>query len=140
MAREKKFSSLSVAKEKTPGKLMETIVEDVIKAKTMTIEQWDALSENHSSPLFIRESQGPLYRVTRGGKDAADLLSQQSWNSREDLRQTIHREAFRTLSFQAIGDTLRNCQSRLPAVPDGHVIFCQVHWGRVSHPKGKPRC
>lgn len=35
------------------------------------------------------------------------------------MRQTIDREAFIKLSFQAIGDTLRDCQSRLPEVPDG---------------------
>jgi hypothetical protein len=35
MAREKKFASPSGVKETPDGKLMETIVEDVIKAKTM---------------------------------------------------------------------------------------------------------
>ncbi len=39
MAREKKFASAGAAKEAPAGKLMETIVEDVIKAKAMTFAQ-----------------------------------------------------------------------------------------------------
>lgn len=119
MARENKFGSSGGAKETPAGKLMETIVEDVIKAKAMPFAQWQALSANPLVPLAISVSQGGQYPVTQVGVDAAHMLSQQSWKSLEALRQTIDREAFMKLSFQAIGDTLRDCQSRLPEVPDG---------------------
>lgn len=119
MARENKFASSVRAKETPDGKLMETIVEDVITANAMPFAQWHALSANPLVPLAIPVSQGRQYRVTQAGVDAAHLLSQQSWKSREALRQTIDREAFMKLSFQAIGDTLRDGQSRLPEVPDG---------------------
>lgn len=119
MAREKKFASPSGAKETPAGMLMETIVEDVIKAKAMPFAQWHALSLNPLVPLAIPVSQGGQYPVTQVGVDAAHVLTQQSWKSREALRQTIDREAFMRLSFQAIGDTLRDCRSRLPEVPDG---------------------
>ncbi|MBM3008254.1 hypothetical protein [Citrobacter freundii] len=119
MARENKFVSSGGAKDTPPWKLMEMIVEDVITAKTMTFAQWHALSENPFAPLAIPVSQGRQYRVTQAGVDAAHLLSQQSWKSREALRQTIDRVTFTKLSFLAIGDTLLDCQSRLPTVPDG---------------------
>lgn len=119
MARENKFGSPGGAKETPTGKLMETIVEDVIKAKAMPFAQWQALSANPLVPLAISESQGGQYPATQVGVDAAHMLSQQSWKSLEALRQTIDREAFMKLSFQVIGDTLRDCQSRLPEVPDG---------------------
>lgn len=119
MAREKKFGSSGGAKEASAGKLMKTIVEDVIKAKAMPFAQWQALCATLLVPLAIPASQGGQYPVTQVGVDAARMLSQQSWKSIEALRQTIDREAFMKLSFQAIGDTLRDCQSSLPGVPDG---------------------
>lgn len=119
MARENKFSSSGGARSTPSAKLMETIFEDVISAKAMTFAEWHALSANPLVPLAIPVAQGGQYRVTQVGVDAATKLSQQSWKSREALRQTIDRDAFMRISFQAIGDTLHDCQGRLPEVPDG---------------------
>lgn len=75
MARENKFGSSGGAKETPAGKLMETIVEDVIKAKAMPFAQWQALSANPLVPLAISVSQGDQYPVTQVGVDAAHMLS-----------------------------------------------------------------
>jgi hypothetical protein len=119
MEREKKFASPSDAKEMPAGKLMETIVEDVIKATAMPHAEWYALSPNLLVPLAIPVSEEKQYRVTQLGVNAAHTLTQQSWKALDALRQTIDREAFMRLSFQAIGDTIRDCRSRLPEVPNG---------------------
>lgn len=119
MARENKFGSSGGAKETPAGKLMETIVEDVIAAKAMTDEEWLNLSANPLAPLAIPVSQGGQYRVTQAGVNAAHMLTKQRWKSCDNLRQTIDRETFKKLSFQAIGDTLRGWSSHLPEVPEG---------------------
>jgi hypothetical protein len=119
MARENRFASPSGAKETPAGKLMETIVEDVIKAAAMPHAEWYALSPNPLVPLAIPVSEEKQYRVTQLGVNAAHTLTQQSWRALDALRQTIDREAFMRLSFQAIGDTIRDCRSRLPEAPNG---------------------
>lgn len=119
MTREKKFTNTSGAKETPAGKLMETIVEDVIKATAMSHAEWYALSPNPLVPLAIPVSEGRQYRLTQLGVNAAYALTQQSWKALDALRQTIDREAFMRLSFQAIGDTICDCRSRLPEVPNG---------------------
>lgn len=118
MAREKKFASTSSVKETPAGKLMEAIVEDVIKAKAMPFAQWHALSLNPLVPLAIPVSQGGQYPVTQVGVEAAHTLTRQSWKSHEALRQTINWESFIMLSFQAIGDTVRDCRTRFPEILD----------------------
>jgi len=119
MERKNKFASSGGAKEPSAEKLVEMIVEDVIKAHEMTFAQWHALSANPLVPLAIPTSQGGQYAVTQVGVDAAHLLARQSWKSSEALRQTIDLKAFAKLSFRAIGDTLRDWQCSLPEVPDG---------------------
>lgn len=72
MARENKFASSGGAKETPAGKLMETIVEDVIKAKAMTFAQWHALSANPLVPLAIPAISAPNLAdcgsLRRGGR------------------------------------------------------------------------
>lgn len=116
MARGKKFRDQSSKKETPASKLMETIIEDVIKVKQMPLAEWRALSSNPLVPLAIPVSQGGQYPVTQLGVEAAHALTLQSWKLLEELRQSIHPDAFTRLSFQAIGDTLRDCPSRLPEV------------------------
>lgn len=118
MTRERKFTGQSNGTETPRSKLIETIIEEVIKAKAMPYAQWLALSPNPLVPLAIPVSQDGQYPVTQAGVDAAHALTQQSWQLCETLRQTIDREAFSRLSFRAIGDTLRDCQVHLPEVTD----------------------
>ncbi len=118
MARGNKLGNQSGATEIPASKLMETIVEDVIKTSAMPYAQWRALSSTPFVPLAIPVSQGGQYPVTQVGVDAAHALTQQSRKSHEGLCQTIDRDAFTRLSFQAIGDALNDCRSRLPELTD----------------------
>lgn len=115
MARENRFADQSGVKETPASNLMEAIIEDVIKAKEMPLAEWRALSSNPLVPLSIPVSPGGQYPVTQVGLEAAHSLTLQSWKLHEELRQTIDRDAFTRLSFLAIGDTLRDLQSRFPA-------------------------
>ncbi|WP_254906048.1 hypothetical protein [Paraburkholderia youngii] len=70
--------------------------------------------------LAIPVETGREYRVTQKGVNSAHELTQQIWNSREDLRQTIARVEFDKLSFTAIGQALRQCIGKLlDSVGDG---------------------
>lgn len=118
MSRSKRLGGRSNVKELLAGRPMETIVEDVIKAKAMPFAEWHALSPNPPVPLAIPVSWGWQYQETQAGVDAAHTLTRQTWKSREDLRQTIDRDAFAKLSFQGHGDTLRNIPVHLLQVPE----------------------
>lgn len=120
MARSNKLGGRKRLPEKPAEKLLETIVEDVIRAATMPFNDWRALSPSPLVPLAIPVSPGREYRLTQAGVDAAHELTQQTWPAREDFRQTIEREKFNNLSFTAIGEAILNRGAHLPTnVEDG---------------------
>ena len=87
--------------------LIETILEDVVRAASMQEHEWQVLSPFPLPPLAIPVSAGKQLRVTQEGVDAAHRLTNQVWKEREDYRQTIGRESFDFLSFSAIGQAIR---------------------------------
>ena len=93
--------------------LLETILEDVVKAAAMPEHDWRALSRFPLPPLAIPVSAGREYRATQAGVDAAHQLTDQVWKDRGDYRQTIEREAFNRLSFSAIGQAIQAARARL---------------------------
>lgn len=112
--RSNKLSSQK-APEATAERLLETVLEDVLKTATMPFDEWWALSPFPLAPLAIPIDLERQYQVTQVGVDAAHRLTEQSWQKREDFRQTIARPEFDKLSFRAIGETIVNCRSHLPA-------------------------
>ena len=104
--------------------LLETILEDVVRAPSMPEHDWQALSQFPLPPLAIPISADRHYRATQFGVDAARQLTDQIWKEREDYRQTIERESFDRLSFSAIGQAIRAAHTRLlkePGDADGSV-------------------
>ena len=93
--------------------LVETILEDAVKAAAMPEHDWQALSQFPLPPLAIPVSAGGEYRATQAGVDAAHQLTDLVWKGREDYRQTIDRAAFRRLSFSAIGQAIQDASTRL---------------------------
>jgi hypothetical protein len=96
-------------------RLIEVILEDVLKAGSMSFDEWSALSRFPLVPLAIPVNSERQYRVTQAGVDAAHRLTEQTWGAREDFRQTIARSEFDKISFRAIGETILNCRSHLPS-------------------------
>jgi hypothetical protein len=132
VARTNKLSGNKTSQEPVE-KLLETIIEDVIKAATMSFEKWSALSQFPLTPLAIPIGSGREYRVTQAGVDAAHRLTEQTWRAREDFRQTISRAEFDKLSFTAIGETILNCRSHLSsdtkdheAAPPGQAFYAAL--------------
>jgi hypothetical protein len=117
MGRQNKFADHKKTKEMPAGELFGVILEDVIKAAEMSEAEWLKLSTVPFELLAIPVSQNGHYPVTQLGVDAAHKLTQQTWNAREDLRQTIARDAFNKLSFQAIGETICNMELALAEFP-----------------------
>ena len=113
MTRESRLDRNRRARE--PGeKLLETIVEDVVKAAEMPEKDWWALNQFPLRPLLdIPVSASRGYRATQAGVDAAHKLTDLVWEEREDYRQTIEREAFGRLSFSAIGQAIQAACARL---------------------------
>ena len=114
MARKNQFSGRKRFPEEPVEKLLETILEDVVQTAAMPFDDWWTLSEFPLTPLTIPVASGEQYRVTLAGIDAAHMLTEQTWWSREDFRQTISREEFDRLSFTAIGNTFQNAPAHLP--------------------------
>jgi len=120
MARSNKLSGCKKSPEIPAEKLLEAIVEDIIHTAMMPFNDWLTLTSSLLVPLAIPVPQGRQYRVTQAGVNAAHELTQQTWLSREDFRQTIKREEFNKLSFTAVGETVLNSSAHLPKdVNDG---------------------
>lgn len=95
--------------------LLGVIIGDVIATQTMSTEDWWA--QNRDAPfvsMAIPAGRGREYRVTQKGIDAAHRLTQQSWDGRLDLRQTIERKMFDRVSFSAIGEAIAGAKAHLP--------------------------
>lgn len=93
--------------EESSEELLETIVEDVVKAAAMPENDWWALNQFPLLPLAIPVSADRMYRATQAGADAVHKLIDRVWEEREDYRQTIERVEFDRLSFNAIGRAIQ---------------------------------
>jgi hypothetical protein len=113
LARTTKLSG-NATKQEPAEQLLETIIEDVVKAAAMSFEDWWSLSSSPFTPLAIPVGQERQYRVTQAGVNAAHRLTEQTWQNHKDLQQTIARDEFEKLSFRAIGESIFNCRSHLP--------------------------
>ena len=114
MARSEKLKGQKVP-DNPPERLIQTILEDVLKTATMPFDEWWALSRNPLVPLAIPVDAERKYRVTQAGVDPAHRLTEQTWRKREDFRQTIARPEFDRLSFRAIGEAILGCRDHLPS-------------------------
>lgn len=123
MARGNKLSGRKKPPEKSPGDLLKIILEDVVNTATMSFDDWRALSQSPLIQLAIPVSLDRQFRVTQTGVDAAHELTKQMWKSRYDFCQTIDREEFNKLSFQALGETILGSHARVPKLPNDATIF-----------------
>lgn len=105
------------AKASVP-KLLGAVVEDVIAARAMPTDEWRRLWPDPFTSMAIPAGQGREFPCTQAGIDAAYAIADQTWDDRVDLRQTVAREPFRRLAFNAIGMAIANVRSHLP--PDQH--------------------
>jgi hypothetical protein len=112
VARGNKLGGAALPPEK-PEVLLETIIEDVIRASALSFADWWALSQAPLTPLAIPVGPGREYPVTQTGVDAAHKLTEQVWKARADYRQTVVRKNFDRLSFTAIGEAVANSPSHL---------------------------
>jgi hypothetical protein len=101
-------------------KLLETVLEDVLKAASMPYEQWQALSPMPLNPLAIPVESGHYYQATQVGVDAAHELAQKTWEERKDFRQTVARKVFTQLSFKATGEAIAATKRNLPPGEQDH--------------------
>lgn len=113
MTRRNEHGSSKRAKEPV-WKLLEIIVDDVVVTRSMPTDEWRKLSPDPFTSMAIPAGQDRMHPCTQIGIDAAHTLVEQSWSEREDLRQTVAREKFKRLAFEAIGLTITACPSHLP--------------------------
>ena len=106
--------------EEPVEKLLEVVVADAMRARSIPDEKWWASNPSPLVPRVIRASGDREYRVTEEGLRAAHRLTEQEWWAREEFRQTIARESFDRLSFGAIGRTIESATAHLsPESGDG---------------------
>lgn len=115
----------------TTEELLDIILADVLATQTMSTEDWWALNKNAPfTSMAIPAGRSREYHVTQVAVNAAHDLTQQSWDAREDLRQTVDRTAFDRASFTAIGETIANCRAHMShddaKDPEGRVFFAAL--------------
>ncbi len=118
MARRNEHGSSKRVKEPVP-KLLAAILDDVLAARALPADEWRKLWPNPFTAMAIPAGNGRQHTCTQAGINAADTLAEQSWDEREDLRQTVARTPFKRLALNAIGMTITAFPSHLP--PDQHV-------------------
>lgn len=110
--------STTHASQKSPEEPVEalilTILEDILQTGSMPSDQWRGLWPNPFTSMAIPAGGGREYPCTQAGVDAAHRLTEQTWQARADLRQTISRETFNRISFTAIGQAIASAPSHVP--------------------------
>lgn len=114
MSRSNKFENRKNLTAKPVEELLEIISTDMIQTAKMSFDDWQELNPNPFTPLAIPVSPGHHFPVTQNGVNAAHELTEQTWQEREDFRQTVTRNEFDKLSFTAIGQTILNSSKNLP--------------------------
>lgn len=94
--------------------LFQTILDDVLATATMPFDDWQKLWPDPFTAMAIPVSGSRQYQCTQAAINAAHELTQQSWDTHANLRQTIARRVFDRLSFTAIGDAIAACPAHLP--------------------------
>jgi hypothetical protein len=96
------------------GELLDQILGDILATATMPYEEWHKLWPDPFTAMAIPVGGRRQYQCTQRAIDAAHTLTQQTWDARDDLRQTMTRQAFDRVSFTAIGDAVATCRRHLP--------------------------
>lgn len=113
-----------------PERLIEVILSDVFEAFALPSEKWRSLWQSPFVPMAITTEDHRELRCTQVAIDAAHQLTDQLWKERADLRQTISREVFSTLSFKAIGEAIvaspRHAPEGAPDAPVSEAFFAAV--------------
>lgn len=114
MARQSKISTRSKIPQKSVEELLKTIVEDVVQTDKLPLKEWIDQCPSPLALMVISDRQGREYRVTKKGMDAARELAKQTWEAKEDFRQTLSREESYKLSFAALVDAIAKSPTHLP--------------------------
>ncbi len=103
-------------------KYIETIVADVFETFAMPSEEWRSLWKSPLVPMAITTVDHRELRCTQVAIDAAHELTELVWKDRAEVRQSISREAFKKISFNAIGEAIVASPSNVPpGTADGPV-------------------